>query len=880
MKLPFSEYDPNWRRLSPQERVALPAEAAQAYDLYTLRNEIRKSPFNTAKQLSNTALDLPHTRLTSDACAALIDGRLYRDPEGSAPGTGICAHPHTADETHPYDTDCPVPGGAPVLHNLIIVEPPRHGKAIADSEMVWTTVGWKRHGDLVPGDIVFSPKGAPVRVQAVSPPTEASVEVVFSWGRTIKCHPRHEWAGYDRGRKRERVLETQEIPTAEGRSRFIIPEVSPLGGKESDLPVDPYTLGAWLGDGTSSAPLLCGSEGDLQHYQRFLGLQALLKGLGVWQNKHIPVQYLLSSESQRRELLSGLIDTDGSLDKTGRVVFVGGNERLVRDVAHLARTLGYQVGVSVRMPKNRDRVIQDKNPMWAATWTPHDGAGGGTLPRKSARRAYRRRKIGVREVRPALPEPARCIQVEGGMYLVGEHLIPTHNSFIVSENLPVTYLLRNPDDGILLASYEADIAADWGGKCRESFTKLSGLFGLGISTKTKARDHWKIEDRKGFMYTTGAGGPVTGKGGGLLIGDDLIKNAEEANSETIRKKKWEWLISTFLNRTGRPGVRTKRIIMHTRWHESDPVGKLLETQPERWYHLHLEAICTDPGRDPLQRPEGAALAPELVPLHDLEDYRDTDSYWFSALYQGRPVPAGAGIFKEDSLRYHSTRPDAPKYYVLDQPEGPELFVRKEDCYYFVTVDLAVSTKTQADWSVFCVWAVTPPLPPKDENSLLLVAMIRKRLESADHVPTTKNLIKLFPQEIRYIAIEAKQVKEGASLVSYLRREPDIPSIRELEADTDKLTRSLSASALWDQGRFYAPRNATWLPEWLHEHMIFNKGTYDDMVDNSSYAARLFEKHHRNYRREADRSGDSELQGRRRRHYARKNNIKKTLRSRL
>ena len=154
---------------------------------------------------------------------------------------------------------------------------------------------------------------------------------------------------------------------------------------------------------------------------------------------------------------------------------------------------------------------------------------------------------------------------------------PRHGkSELISKYFPAWYLGLFPDERIILTSYEADFAASWGRKARDIIEEYGEeLFGIQVRQDSSAANRWGIQGYEGGMNTAGAGGPITGKGGNLIIIDDPFKNAEEANSKTIRDKVWEWYKSTLYTRLEPNGVL---VIIQTRWHEDDLVGRLLNPE--------------------------------------------------------------------------------------------------------------------------------------------------------------------------------------------------------------------------------------------------------------------------------------------------------------
>lgn len=222
--------------------------------------------------------------------------------------------------------------------------------------------------------------GRAVRLGAVSAMSREEAETRFAIlaEQDLREHP----FGVDsltRVRTTGELYRTQHYG-ARGDNNHSIAVASTLDLPEADLPVPPYTLGAWLGDGHSASALLTNSDADsaiveyiraegitarrrahsdgnhIGSYQlgSYIGsgkskqhcLQAVLRRLGVLGNKHIPLAYLRASCAQRLALLQGLMDTDGTASKAGQCVFCNINERLARNVFHLVATLGLKPTLS------------------------------------------------------------------------------------------------------------------------------------------------------------------------------------------------------------------------------------------------------------------------------------------------------------------------------------------------------------------------------------------------------------------------------------------------------------------------------------------------------------------------------------------------------
>ena len=454
---------------------------------------------------------------------------------------------------------------AAVKDRIAVSMAPRFGKLLADDTPVWTPQGWRNHGDLQPGDWVYHPSGQPVQVIAVSEPGPANMRVETTDGAVLYCHERHEWAVRKRnngGTNEYRVLETQALAAAKlgtgvlggrgGRYTYQLPERSACQAPQRELPMHPYALGAWLGDGVTSKPCITHSSDDQPYVDRVAacgypisavhvhkdtgvlttafsvggkgrgnGSKMLydLRAAGVLGNKHIPTAYLTASVSQRLELLAGLIDTDGTRDKTGRYSFTTVQKRLADDVVTLVRSLGWRAGVVEVQPRLSSSGIQGTRPYYMVSFNA-SYAIPVALGRKAFLKAPIPRSVAVKSV---VYDPqgkvGRCIQVsaEDGLYMAGEHMTPTHNSQMISIYYPAWYLGKHPDHKVIVASHTADLAVDMLRKVRNLMQtqEYRRIFPeVAISADAKAAGKWNT-NKGGEAYATGVGGALAGRGGHL-----------------------------------------------------------------------------------------------------------------------------------------------------------------------------------------------------------------------------------------------------------------------------------------------------------------------------------------------------------------------------
>lgn len=394
----------------------------------------------------------------------------------------------------------------------------------------------------------------------------------------------------------------------------------------------------------------------------------------------------------------------------------------------------------------------------------------------------------------------------------------------ISQHFPAWFLGMYPDKKIILTSYEADFAATWGRKSRDLLNEHGDLFGVSVRADSSAANRWDIVGREGGMVTAGVGGPITGKGADILIIDDPVKNAEDARSDAKREKAWDWYLSTAYTRL-EPGGAV--ILVMTRWHEDDLAGRLLRASEndlellgdEEWTVVDFPAIAIE---DDEHRKAGEALWPERYPLERLERIRRRlSSYWWSALYQQRPAPPDGTIFKREGIRWYREDGDAWELMQANQSISRRA---KSECLRFQTVDLAVSEKESADWTVVSTWDLTA------KGELIWVDMVRQRVEGADHIGLLKRLYEQYHPS--FVGIEDAQfqlavVKHAAAA--------NLPA-RRLKAKGDKYGRALSAGAKWENGLIYMPANGSWCETAIDEMIAFNNGAHDDIVDTVAYAA--------------------------------------------
>lgn len=330
------------------------------------------------------------------------------------------------------------------------------GKALSLETELPTPVGWRKLRDITPGDYVFGADGLPTRVIGESPVylNRQCYEVVFDDGSKIIADADHNWITTTKlERKRHKGGSKRTTTEIANTLRYgkeanhMVANCKPIQWAEAQLPIPPYTLGAWLGNGRKDQASI--SQWDDQvldeirsdgfdiraqpsgkHQYGILGLYQLLRQEGLLGNKSVPEAYLTASESQRRALLAGMMDTDGTVSPGGACCFDNTNLNLAQSVKRLVESLGVKATITSRVGKLNG--IEHKR-CYRVRFSPATQIF--RLARKAARivphldkpRRAQRAVLSVTQVPSA---PVKCIAVdnESHLYLVGRECIPTHNT--------------------------------------------------------------------------------------------------------------------------------------------------------------------------------------------------------------------------------------------------------------------------------------------------------------------------------------------------------------------------------------------------------------------------------------------------------------------
>jgi len=403
---------------------------------------------------------------------------------------------------------------------------------------------------------------------------------------------------------------------------------------------------------------------------------------------------------------------------------------------------------------------------------------------------------------------------------------PRHGkSLLVSVFWPTWVWATNPGSRWIFASYAASLSTRDSIKCRRLIESPWYQQNFGHIYKLSGDQNLKMRfenNKEGYRIATSVGGSITGEGGDYLVVDDP-HNIKEMGSDIIREGVLEWWDSVMSTRGNNPKTVSKVLIMQ-RVHEKDLTGHLLARGG--WDHLCLPAEYeqttkkTSIGFSDLRTKESELLWPDRFSRLEIEDLkRDLGSYGTSGQLQQRPTPAEGGIFKKAWIRYYK-----PSYFenavFLDNK-----IIYPSDGVKFATVDLAVSTKESADYTVMAIWSCV-------DGKLMLLDLFRARMEGPDIIPTLKKFTNKY--DLSFVGIESTGFQ--LSIVQQARKE-GIP-VKELTPDRDKQSRAFAATPFMESGNFWIPEMSTFNDFYIHELMLFPNGEHDDMVDATTYACEI------------------------------------------
>jgi predicted phage terminase large subunit-like protein len=383
---------------------------------------------------------------------------------------------------------------------------------------------------------------------------------------------------------------------------------------------------------------------------------------------------------------------------------------------------------------------------------------------------------------------------KGGVLLVS--MPPRHGkSELISRWLPEQYLALNPHKRVMLLSYSAELCEEFSRRVRNGLIQHGGRV-----ASDKASVSWWDTPEGGGMTAAGIGGSIVGKGADLIIIDDPVKNAEEADSETIRAKHKAGFGSDVWTRRQKGCVI---VVLMTRWHTDDLYAHIKSVAPD-CEEIKIRGICED-ANDPLGRHIGQALCPDLVTLDMLKDaQRVLTARQWNALFRQEPADEEGAEIKRAWWRRYDELPVEPGAMDLRA----------------LSVDATFRDSDGSDYVVIQAWGVYG-------TRRYLLGQVRERMGFVETVRAILTMRETHRPNV--IVIEAKA--NGDAIIEQLQRE----GVAELVAITpkaSKVARARAASPQIEAGNVWLPKtkDADML---IEEAASFPLGKHDDMVDACS-----------------------------------------------
>lgn len=361
------------------------------------------------------------------------------------------------------------------------------------------------------------------------------------------------------------------------------------------------------------------------------------------------------------------------------------------------------------------------------------------------------------------------------------------------------------------ASYSKELALEQGRKVRnliESEEHQILFPDCQVSPNDRSANRFSTT-RGTAYYSTGVGGSITGKRATILSLDDLIKGRKQADSKGERERVWSWYQADAFTRLFPHG---RIVFIMTRWHEEDPIGKVLEQahkSGENWEYIRIEAICDNPSEDPLGRKLGEPYWPDWEPLESLLSKKAglTPREW-ACLYQQRPSPQDGNTVLRSWFQSYK------KSQLVDTP-----------LIFYDSWDTAGKVDQRNDPTVRLRFAVDPA------GNVYLWEIFSDKMEYPQ-------LQKAFRESVvrtargQYVASSLIEDKgTGSSLIQTFRRTNNI--VKCEPGSEDKVFRFDACTEYFEGGRFYVDHSDPKTAEYIDQLVTFPAAQHDDYVDATS-----------------------------------------------
>lgn len=739
--------------------------------------------------------------------------------------------------------------------NSAIIFPRGFAKAQSLDSNILTPKGFIKLKDLSEGDRIIGADGKFKKVLKLHPIEKMELyKVITRDGRSTLCNLDHLWNVQIPSNTKNRIVtktlreikknyKNDRFDKRDGRKqteyRYFVPTVKPIEFTEKRLPIDPYTLGAWLGDGTSECGAFTTEDIEIVSFFPYKtskqkaklrwtiwGICKELRKLNLLKNKHIPEKYLFASIKQREALLQGLIDTDGYIVKGGHIVgFCNKNKQIMDGFVHLVRSLGGTCNVK----KQRTRF--DKFSKYKTSFIATARFPNGIVPTRLSRKRNLwkgsfRTRAAIIDIKFEKEGLGRCITVEGNLYLTDDFLL-THNSTwekidtihdIVYAHEPVILYISASlrEAAFHFESIKAELESN------ELIRYIYGnLVPLEIDEKQQERikrhyqkwtnTHFETRNKVNVV-ARGAG-----KGRGVNIKNqrptkiiiDDAENDDQVNSNFRREKFHNWLYNVII-----PSMDKDRGFIKM-------IGTIIHSDCEvlKFYKAYggIFRRAIEDGQSIWQ--EGFTLE-KLFAIRD--GWTDKDGNFkqgigsraFNQEYMNNPIDETSQIIKQDWI----TR----NFYDIQPPV--------KDLDIIMACDPAIGQKEMADFL-----GITVVGKQNSTGFIYVLAVYKEKLSIDKQVEKIIEIYNIWKPRI--IGIETVMTQRALSQLLAAKKAEGIylPILEITPQGKDKVMRSRAIEPFIENNTIKFNR----YHEILHYEMItFPNGAHDDVFDSFIYAVDL------------------------------------------
>lgn len=666
----------------------------------------------------------------------------------------------------------PAPKGW-VNHRINLMAPRNHAKALSLDTKIYTEHGATTIKDVQAGQKIVGDDGQLTVVLNKSEIFHKKCyEIEFSNGEKITASEDHLWTVITKSRSNY-YRTPKTITTAQLQTGMMLPHIEPIKAfSTKHFEIDPYVLGVWLGDGNSDSGRITNPDDYIVEkvgaYRTSVKLQARIPELttklnknNLLKNKHIPEEYQYGDYEQRRQLVCGLMDTDGTVKADGTYQFDNTNLKIIKGLQRLLRSFGISSTIceSKGSYKRNNKVIECKTTYRLNFQSDIDLF---SLPRKLHKHKKgtpKKRYIYIKNVKEVETVPTQCLMVdnESKLFLCGDTYLPTHNSTCFTVVNSLWLIGNNPNIRILIVSASAMQAQGFLREIKDKILKspkYRQVFGdLFPEEANSPGEKWTSSEiivrrsashKDPTVTALGSGGPILSKRADVIICDDIL-SVENTRTSAQREKIKQWYNEVLL-----PVLEPDGVVINigTAWNLEDLLHEQVKN-PRADVRKRYKAIL----------PNGESLWPERWPIEKLQELKEeTGSIAFSKSYLNEAISSEDAVFKSSWIDEAKKKGrDRKLLYNLEGQDQQKMTVA-------MGVDLAISQKETGDYTAFAV------VGEMEDGTKIPLYLAQEKLTFAQ----TQEMIKDLYQRFNPALIKVESNAYQAALVRDMQDNTSLP----------------------------------------------------------------------------------------------------------